>query len=551
MRQTIPFIISSLLLLALSAPLLAVFDPLADLERSMAGNSSLQHLLRRQLGGRSQGALLSASDWAQLVRFYHTRDYQTLWILDQRRPADWIEQVLERVRATPFTGIGDEWLVPFSEFRPDAPLKQRLVEYELRFSELLLTYARTLAVGRLSPKRYDPDWLIKSQDYSVQGFLGQVVRGEQSLLQLLDGLPPRHAGYQRLTQVYGYYRAIAERGGWASLPQQIPLLRPGDSSRWVPALRRRIKAEFSFNSLEPEDSPRYESDLVAAVRAFQWRNGLTADGVVGPATRAELDVPVEQRLRSIIASLERWRWLPRNLDGRFLMVNIPAFELTLYEGDNPFWTTRVIVGRKERPSPSISSTITQLKVNPKWHVPESISIRDLVPKQLSNPKYLQQSGYQVLLRDMSQVVDPAEIDWAYYLTAEDFPYLLRQEAGESNALGRLKFEMPSAHAIYLHDTPSRNLFEREQRAYSSGCVRVQQPYELAGMLLNKTEPVAGRRQLIQAIEAGETKYIGLPEKIPVYLTYFTTWVDEQGQAHFRRDIYGRNEKFADVSVLSD
>jgi murein L,D-transpeptidase YcbB/YkuD len=545
-----PWLLPLLALLALPQQAPAVFDPMADLERSLAGGSSLNNQLRQLVRARRQGELLSAADWSALAQFYEARDYKPLWIANNR-PVEVIDQVLARLRETPVTGLDGQWLGPFAEFRREATQNQRLADYELKFSELLLAYARVIALGRFSPKQYDPGWLIKPQNYSAQGFLARLAAGEQAVLQLLDELAPRHAAYQRLVKVYRYYQTIAERGGWERLPEQMPSLRPGQSSPWTPSLRRRLRAEFNFYSVEPDNSPRYEPDLVAAVKAFQWRNGLGADGIVGPGTRAALDVPVEQRLRSIIASLERWRWLPRNLDGRFLMVNIPAYDLVLYQGDQEFWTTRVIVGRKERPSPSIASTISQLKVNPKWHVPESITIKDLVPKQLSNPKYLEQSGYQVFLRDMSQQVDPAEIDWAYYLTAEDFPYLLRQEAGESNALGRLKFEMPSAHAIYLHDTPSKSLFERERRAYSSGCVRVQEPYELAGMLLNKTEPVKGRRELIREIEAGETKSIGLPEKIPVYLTYFTTWVDEQGQAHFREDIYGRNKRFADISPLTD
>ncbi len=545
------FVILAIPLLLLGYPLsaVAVFDPLADLERSMRGGSRLESLVRQKVRARQQDRLLSQADWQQLAKFYEARDYKTLWI-SKKRPAAWVEDVLARIGKTPLTGIPSDRLVSFTEFRRDASLQERLAEYELYFSDLLLAYTRVIGAGRFSPKQYDPGWKIKAPSYSVQGFLSQVVKGEQGLMQLLDELEPRHAAYQRLGKVYRYYQTIAERGGWEVLPEKMPALRPGQNSRWIPPLRRRLRAEFSFYSLEPDDSPRYEPDLVAAVKAFQWRSGLAADGVIGPATRAALDVSVEDRIRSILASMERWRWLPRDLDGRFLMVNIPAFELTYYLGDSEFWKTRVVVGRKERPTPSISSSISQLKVNPKWHVPESITIRDLVPKQLSNPKYLEQSGYQVLLRDRSEAVDPAEIDWAYYLTADDFPYLLRQEAGESNALGRLKFEMPSAHAIYLHDTPSKKLFDRDRRAFSSGCVRVQEPYELAGMLLNKGEPVKGRRKLIRAIEAGETKYIELPEKIPVYLSYFTTWVDEQGQAHFREDLYDRNKNFADVSVVT-
>jgi len=170
----------------------------------------------------------------------------------------------------------------------------------------------------------------------------------------------------------------------------------------------------------------------------------------------------------------------------------------------------------------------------------------LVPKQLKNPQFLRKAGYKVYLADRDEEVDPQDIDWKYYKDAEDFPYRLKQSSGDLNALGRLKFEMPSRHAIYLHDTPNKDLFERDERMFSSGCIRVQAPYELAGILLNKTEPEQGRHRILQEIDTGETKDIDLPEKVPVYLTYFTTWVDEQGAVSFRRDVYGRNKLFTDI-----
>ncbi|MBF0256102.1 MAG: L,D-transpeptidase family protein [Gammaproteobacteria bacterium] len=416
MPIALPATLLAALLLSAPAPVAAVYDPLGDLDRSLRGGGGLEQSIRQQFQGRRQGGLLAAADWAALAKFYQERDYKSLWI-ERNRPSALVAEVLQLIRETPLHGVDSALLVEFRDFQPSTPERTRLASYEVQFSEVLLAYARAMAAGRFPPKQYDADWLIKPRPFSVQGFLGQMLKGEKSLLQLLKELPPQHAAYQRLLKVYGYYRTIAERGGWSPLPAQMESLKPGQNSRWTPALRQRLRAEFSFHSLEPDDSSRYEPDLVAAVKAFQWRNGLGADGVVGPATRAALNVTVEERLRDLVASIERWRWLPRNLDDRFIMVNIPAFELTLYQADREFWKTRVIVGSKQRPSPSIESRISQLKVNPDWHVPESITLKDLLPKQLSNPRYLTQAGYQVFLRDRSQEIDPSEIDWAYYQTA--------------------------------------------------------------------------------------------------------------------------------------
>jgi murein L,D-transpeptidase YcbB/YkuD len=533
-----------------AADALAVYDPMAELERSMRGGSTLQTGIRRQMTASKSGRLLGAGDWLQLQRFYAERDYKPLWV-NGDGPAGSVAGILERIGATPFTGIDEGLLLTYAAYETGASDKQRLAGYEVLLSELLARYARVVAMGRFSAKAYDPEWYIRLPHFSLGRFMQSVAEGKQSVQSLLDQLQQRHIDFQRLIKVYRYYSAIAERGGWSPLPADMGTLKPGMRSKWVPFLRTRLRAEFSYTSLEADDSPHYDTELVEAVKVFQRRNGLAEDAVIGPKTRLVLNLPVEERLRSILSSMERWRWMPRKLDGRYLIVNIPAFELTLYEGDRQIWRTRVIVGRKARPTPSIESTISQLKVNPKWHVPDKIAVKDLVPKQLRNPRFLEQSGYQVLLRSSGESIDPRDIDWGYYRHARDFPYLIRQNAGERNALGRLKFEMPSKYAIYLHDTSSKNLFGREQRVFSSGCVRVQSPYELAGMLLDKSEPENGRWKVLKEIDTGETKYLRLPEKVPVYLTYFTAWVDEQGQAHFRQDVYGRNKKFADVSVIND
>lgn len=575
------------LFILFSPPAFSVFDPLQDLDQSMQGMHSIEMSIRKRLKSRKSGVFANRSQWAQLLEFYSDRSYRPIWyarkgpVLNQSL----IDQLKEHLQNAPDSGLKRYELKTYEEHiasvsnedtteqpasvdsnaparpqyqqveqlqkKPKAKPKRKKLSkdersawYELAASELLLIQAQSLASGQYAPSKADKDWLIKPPKFNGVAFMQRFANSRGRGFGELDALEPVNPEYHKLKELLKHYRELIAKGGWPEIPVNMPTLKPGMSSDIVPAVRKRLQAEKPYDSSVAADSPVYDADLIQAVKTFQSSYGLTSDGIIGRKTRVALRMPVEKRIQSILASMERWRWMPRNLQGRYILVNLPSYYLNLYEDGRPVWGTRVINGSKKHPSPSINMTIKQVKVNPKWHVPNSIAVKEIIPKLLEDPDYLTKNDYVVVERGTTNIIDPYTIPWAEFTDPKKFPYLIRQGSGDENALGRLKFVMPNRHHIYLHDTPTKHLFKRDVRAFSHGCVRVQSPYELAGILLNKDQPDQARLQVLQRIDQGETQDVDLPDRIPVYLTYFTADVSADGDVRFRRDIYGRDSFFS-------
>ncbi|MEJ2206100.1 MAG: L,D-transpeptidase family protein, partial [Gemmatimonadota bacterium] len=280
--------------------------------------------------------------------------------------------------------------------------------------------------------------------------------------------------------------------------------------------------------------------LADAVRRFQLRHGLDADGVVGAATVAALNVPAQERLRALELNMERWRWLPEDLGERHVEVNIAAFQLQVVERGHVVQSHRVVVGRQYRQTPMFTGAMTYLVFSPYWHVPPSIAAIDKLPVVREDPGYLRAQHMVVLDRATNEEVDPARVDWASITGRElNLRYRLRQDPGPWNALGGVKFMFPNRHNVYLHDTPSRELFNRTARSFSSGCIRVEDPLALAEYVLG--DPVRWSRDAIReaAARTGE-QTVRLDRPIPVHLLYWTAWAAQDGTVHFRDDLYGRD-----------
>ncbi len=319
------------------------------------------------------------------------------------------------------------------------------------------------------------------------------------------------------------YRKIAEQGGWPEVGAG-PSLRPGDSDPRVPALRERLAVTGDFgNGARNSDGNRYEGQLVEAVTIFQERHGLEPDGVVGEATRRALDVPADQRVARMETNLRRIEAKAIDGDDPVVRVNIPDYRVTLHEKGRITFSTRAIVGRPEHQTPQLQGQITALTLNPPWNVPRTVLREDLAQRFARDGDYAQRHGFHAANSD--RPLD--EFDWS------GTPMVpVRQAPGPTNALGRIKFEMPNRQAIYLHDTPSRHLFESRQRAFSAGCVRVEEPMELAARLTGLDAD-----RLDEMARGGDTRTLGLGWRIPVQLVYFTAWVDTSGRVQFRPDIY--------------
>jgi murein L,D-transpeptidase YcbB/YkuD len=317
-------------------------------------------------------------------------------------------------------------------------------------------------------------------------------------------------------------------------------LREGEAGERVDALIDRLIAS---NDLEDMPHPAtFDATVALAVRRFQARHGLTDDAVVGQQTLHALNVPIQERIDQIIVNLERWRWLPEDLGDYYIIVNIAGFRLDVVENETSILDMRVVVGQPYRRTPVFSDRIRYLVLSPYWEIPPSIAVRDKLPLVKRDPGYLATQGYELLSGwgDQERAIDPAEVDWSR-VTAQNFSYRMRQRPGPYNALGAVKFMFPNKFAVYLHDTPSRELFGQTARAFSSGCIRLERPFDLAELLLGDQADWT-RSAIETAAGAGSEQTVRLTRPVPVHLLYWTAWTDPSGGViQFRDDIYGRDD----------
>lgn len=285
---------------------------------------------------------------------------------------------------------------------------------------------------------------------------------------------------------------------------------------------------------KPTVRAAYDNELVEAVKRFQAWQGLGADGAIGPATRDWLNVTPAQRAGVLALNIQRLRLLPAELSTG-IMVNIPAYSLVYYQNGNQVLDSRVIVGRPDRKTPMMSSALNNVVVNPPWNVPPTLARKDILPKVRNDPGYLESHGYTVMRGwNSKEAIDPWQVDWST-ITASNLPFRFQQAPGPRNSLGRYKFNMPSSDAIYLHDTPNHNLFKRDTRALSSGCVRVNKASDLANMLLQ--DAGWNDKRISDALKQGDTRYVNIRQSIPVNLYYLTAFVGADGRTQYRTDIY--------------
>jgi murein L,D-transpeptidase YcbB/YkuD len=398
---------------------------------------------------------------------------------------------------------------------------RRLADLDLLLSDAFLLYGSHLLGGRVDPETLHPRWDANRRAADLSTVLQEAL-DSRKIARALQRLVPVDEGYRRLRDALGRERAIAAQGGW-----------PGD----VPA-RLRLEGD-----LKGGDS------LSVGLKRFQRRHGLDESGVVDSATRAELSVSADARVEQLRINLERWRWLPQDLGRRRIMVNIAAQVLQVVEDDAVVLEMRVVVGREYKRTPVFSDTLRYIVLNPNWHVPSTIALEELIPKIQRDSTYLERFGMHLLTSGPNpQEVDPTAVDWSA-VTADSFPYRLRQEPGRLNALGRMKFMFPNRYDVYLHDTPSRTLFAEAQRDFSHGCIRVEKPIELAVYLMKKSR--WNRDEIETALDEGTERTIYLSRPVPIHLLYWTAWADEDGTIQFRSDINGVDRALAGALVQRD
>lgn len=418
----------------------------------------------------------------------------------------------------------------------DKTLPGKLVDLELALSDMYLSFAAHSLRGRINPNSIDPDWFSSPRNENLAQMLAAVPQ-EKNLKVQLGALQPPQPGYRRLKEALAHYRQVAKDGGWPNVPPGATI-KPDTTDPRILAVRVRLDQPGAAD----EDAALYGLTLQNAIKDFQRRHGLEPDAVIGNDTLAALNQSAAEKARTIEVNMERWRWLPQSLGERHIRVNIAGFDLEAWQDDKLVSSQAVVVGRDYRRTPVFSGTMTYLVLNPSWEVPPSIAQNDLLPHIQKDPSYLSRMNFQVLQGwgAGEQVVDPAQLNWDA-LSPRNLNYRFRQSPGELNALGRVKLMFPNPHAIYLHDTPARNLFAKAERGFSSGCIRLEQPLELSAWALEGTSGW-DRSRIDAQVKTGKTETVKLKKPVQVHLLYWTTWVNEAGEVNFRRDIYGRDAR---------
>ncbi|WMJ74402.1 L,D-transpeptidase family protein [Cytophagaceae bacterium ABcell3] len=413
-----------------------------------------------------------------------------------------------------------------------------VVELELLLTDALFVIASHLAEGKLDAENIDPQWNAskRKMDINLEAFVDSALTNN-TIEESLKNLVPPYREYRNLKKALAKYREVKASGGWDSFETSMPKLQKGVTHEDVATLRKRLMVTQGDVYENLEDEKIFASKLHEQVVIFQKRNGLTADGVVSKSTIEALNIPVEERIATIEANLERWRWINDDLGKKYIKVNIANFELQVVENDTAVFVSDAIVGKPFRKTPVFSSVMNHLVFAPTWTVPPTILKQDVIPAVVQKPSYLREKNMKVLRNDGSEV-DPATIDWKK-AAVSGFPYRIRQEPGKDNALGAVKFMFPNKHSVYIHDTPTRNLFVHTDRSFSSGCIRIAKPLELAAYLL-QDKPEWTKAQISKVVEQGRERTVHI-KPLAVHLLYLTTWADDEGIVHFRKDIYDRDD----------
>jgi murein L,D-transpeptidase YcbB/YkuD len=467
-----------------------------------------------------------------VMDFYSHRNFRAAWT-DGRD----VTQLLKSLNETDIDG-----LVP-TDFRvaelaqaqlalhATAPTPAQAAAFDLAATRTYITALLQLRRGKVDPARLDFHWNFDPVGVDPREDVNSFFTAldDHDVARAFAQAPPQEAVYRNMRVALAHLRQVRDAGGWPTVTQGQSL-KPGMDGVAVAQLRARLAAG---GYLEAQTGKRtdYDEKVIAAVKKYQSEQYLGADGVAGAATLAALNVPVEARIDQVRVNMERARWLLYKLQGTFVIVDIAGYKVALYRDGQPVWRSRVQVGKPFRSTPVFQSEITYVTFNPTWTVPPTILVKDMLPKIQQNPGYLAANRIRALDRE-GNVLDPAGIDWynARGIT-------LRQDAGPENSLGQVVIRFPNDYAIYLHDTPHRELFAKSMRATSSGCIRVENPLQLVELLFN--DPVRWNSEGIQKqLANGKTENIKLPVKVPVLLAYWTVDMSNDGRVTFKPDVYG-------------
>lgn len=511
-----------------------IAPPQTDLARSIKSG------LAAAYAGTRPGST-AYSEAQKLYFLYGERYFEPIWLSEAADGQITFSPAAEKIIAL-FKDAATEGLRPSDYLTAEIDLTRAnstdataLAGLETAFSGAVVRYANHLHNGRIRPQSVSELLDIQPKPINEAALLERLA-GSDDPAPILAELEPKHPEFLALKAALVNFDAVN-----ATRPAPIdvgPVLRPGGDDSRVPAIRARLELPAGTSSV-------YDADLVAAVETFQQSLGLEVDGIIGPATIAAFNGGAATRREDILANMERWRWMPSDLGDFNVFVNIPEFRLWIERNGEVEYTTRVVTGTVKNQTPVFSDNIRHLVVNPYWNVPSSIVKGEIAPAVLRNPGYTDSHNMDLLYNGTP--VSPWQVNWSQ-VSSSNFPFRVRQRPGPGNSLGQIKFLFPNKHDVYLHDTPSKSLFSRSSRAFSHGCVRVENPMEFAGALMANESNIS--RASLEALFGPNERWVNPETRIPVHLAYFTLRVGADGKIQSYGDVYGHNEKLIAAMGLS-
>ncbi len=540
-------------LICIAALVLSMPSLCMGFEQPVGIDLEVSNVLRGNLHSEASSARLNLQQPALVSKFYTRMEFRPAWTKGAKALPEALE-LRQALRDSFSEGLNPDY---YNLIDIEVGLRnleeavgnggtltpERIAWIEILITDAYFAYASDLITGRVKPRLVVEDARIEAIKMELSGFLMRMLRVGW-IKDSLESLSPKNLEYQRLKKGLAIYRKALSQGGWKSITTQM---KRGDRGIGVLALGKRLMATGDLiPSNAPTDDKLFNSSVEKAVRRFQRRHGLEADGMAGPITLETLNVPVATRIRTIELNMERLRWLPRELGDTYVLVNLADFTLKAVRNNAPDLRMRVIIGKDFQSTPSFSAKMTSLVLNPYWNIPDSIAREEIVPILTNSPGYLEEQGIEILMgwADNEHVIDPRDIDLVSIADPRE-GLRLRQKPGGTNPLRTIKFLMPNRFDIYLHDTPSDHLFKREVRTFSHGCIRLEHPLELAVFAMHKS-PRWSRNKLEAAINTGSRYELNLPEPLDVMVLYQSAWADDDGRVTFSKDIYGRDSELAEM-----
>jgi murein L,D-transpeptidase YcbB/YkuD len=526
--------------------------------RSSNGHQRVLKTILSQIEGQPDFRVAGEPIFMQeeLFGFYEQREYLPLWTTDDNKGRDQIRELLRYIDSSHSNGLcADDYHLSFfrdllshfsiEENNLNRPRLRWSAWYDILLTDALFHYALHLIEGRAPVGTIQDGWNLRKQKVDLMNVVSYTFKNN-SLNKVLLDFQPKHKGYLVLQQALQRYREIEALGGWIAI-EAGESLRLGIKDERLFLLRTRLLLSGDLISPPQSNSARMEAADVIALKRFQRRYGLNPDGVMGERTLAALNVSVSDRIRQIELNMERWRWLPKTLGEKYLLVNIADFTVSIIDAGKTVMSMPVVVGNRYRKTPVFSARLNYIEFSPYWYVPPTILEEDKLPVIRKDLTYIERNHYEIVAWDRETIIDPQTIDWDE-VDAETFPGLLRQKPGPWNALGRVKFMLPNSYSIYLHDTNERHLFGQRNRQFSSGCIRLKRPVDLAHYLL--ADQGWDTEKVIEAMASKEPKRLYLKTPLPVHVLYWTAWVDDAGQLNFREDAYDRDEDLLQALSLA-